>query len=356
VAETTDKKTEQPTQRKLRKAREKGQVARSREVPSAAVLLGVLVVLYYGGQSFFHTFQNEMYYQLNFIMPRKFDFSMTYLKSTVYGITVHMSYILGPVLLSVLAVSVFSNIIQGGLAFSTHGLKWKPEKLNPKEGLKKIFSKNGLAQVAKSIIVVTVVSIITYKALKNNLALYPRMVLMDVKHLLYWIVSICYDVLFRIAIVMVIVAFGDYAFQKYRFKEQMKMSKKEIRDEYKETEGDPTTKGRIRRIQREMARKRMMADVPNADVVITNPTHYAVALSYKMDSMAAPKVLAKGVGFLAQKIKELARENDIPLVENKPLAQTLYKSVEIGGYIPAHLYRAVAEILAYIYKAKNALH
>ena len=121
-------------------------------------------------------------------------------------------------------------------------------------------------------------------------------------------------------------------------------------------EGDPTTKGRIRRIQLEMARRRMMADVPNADVIITNPTHYAIALSYKMDSMEAPKVIAKGVGFLAQKIKELALQHNIPQVENKPLAQALYKSVEIGEYIPAHLYRAVAEILAYIYKAKTVLH
>ena len=136
----------------------------------------------------------------------------------------------------------------------------------------------------------------------------------------------------------------------------MKMSKKEVKEEYKEMEGDPTTKGRIRRIQRQMARRRMMAEVPNADVIITNPTHYAVALSYKMDSMEAPKVIAKGVGFLAQKIKELALQHGIPQVENKPLAQALYKSVEIGEYIPAHLYRAVAEILAYVYRAKNSLH
>ena len=199
------------------------------------------------------------------------------------------------------------------------------------------------------------VSIITYKVIANHLALYPRLVLMNHEKILYWIASISFNVLIRIAILMMVVAIADYCFQKYRFREQMKMSKKEVKEEYKEMEGDPTTKGRIRRIQRQMARRRMMAEVPNADVIITNPTHYAVALSYKMDSMEAPKVIAKGVGFLAQKIKELALQYGIPQVENKPLAQALYKSVEIGDYIPAHLYRAVAEILAYIYKAKTAL-
>jgi flagellar biosynthetic protein FlhB len=261
-----------------------------------------------------------------------------------------------PILIGVLGVSVFSNILQGGLAFSTQALKLKPEKLNPKNGLKKIFSKNGLVELIKSLVVVSVISIITYRVIVSHLSLYPRLVLMEQGKILYWIASISFEVLIRIAVLMLIVALFDFCFQKYRFKDQMKMSKKEVKEEYKEMEGDPTTKGRIRRIQRAMARRRMMADVPNADVIITNPTHYAVALSYKVDSMEAPKVVAKGVGFLAQKIKELALQHNIPQVENKPLARALYKSVEVGEYIPAHLYRAVAEILAYIYKAKTILH
>lgn len=177
---------------------------------------------------------------------------------------------------------------------------------------------------------------------------------MDVRQLMYWTGVISYELLFRVAVFLVILAGFDYAFEKYRFLEQLKMTKQEVREEFKEMEGDPLTKGRIRRIQRDMARKRMMADVPKADVVITNPTHFAVALTYKMDSMDAPKVIAKGVGFLALKIKELAREHDIPTVENKPLAQTLYKTVQVGDTIPASLYKAVAEILAYIYKARAA--
>ncbi len=354
MAGGTDKKTEQPTRRKLKKAREKGQVARSREVPAAAVLLGVVLLLYYFGRNFLQTLQHEVYYLLNLQVPE--DINLPYLKTVIHGITIRTAAIMIPVLMGILGVSVLSNILQGGLAFSTHALKLKPEKLNPKNGLKRVFSKNGLVELIKSLVFVGAISVITYQVISSHLPLYPRLVLMNEGRILYWIASISFDVLIRISILMLLVALADYCFQRYRFKEQMKMSKKEIREEYKEMEGDPTTKGRIRRIQREMARKRMMADVPNADVIITNPTHYAVALSYKMDSMEAPKVIAKGVGFLAQKIKELAQEHDIPHVENKPLAQALYKSVEIGEYIPAHLYKAVAEILAYIYKAKTLLH
>jgi flagellar biosynthetic protein FlhB len=353
----TDQKTEQPTRRKLKKAREKGQIARSREIPAAAVLMGVVLMLYYFGKDFFHTLQNEMYYLLNLHVPCiPQDIKPNHLTTLFWDVTMQTSAVIGPILVGVLGISVFSNVLQGGLAFSTNSLKLKPEKLNPKNGIKKIFSKNGLVELIKSLVVVTMVSIITYKVIASHLSLYPRLVLMNHEKILYWIASICFNVLIRIAFLMVLVAIADYCFQKYRFKEQMKMSKKEVKEEYKEMEGDPTTKGRIRRIQRQMARRRMMAEVPNADVIITNPTHYAVALSYKMDSMEAPKVIAKGVGFLAQKIKELALQHGIPQVENKPLAQALYKSVEIGEYIPAHLYRAVAEILAYIYKAKTVLH
>lgn len=206
----------------------------------------------------------------------------------------------------------------------------------------------------KSLAILTVVSIIAYQVVTKHSEIYPRLILMDTRQLLHWVGSISYDVLLRVAIFMFILAVVDYKFQKHRFRESLKMTKQEVRDEFKEMEGDPQIKGRIRRIQRDIARQRMMTDVPMADVVITNPTHYAVALSYKMESMEAPRVVAKGVGYLALRIKELAQKHDVPLVENKPLAQALYKSVEIGDFIPANLYKAVAEILAYIYKARSA--
>ena len=211
----TDKKTEQPTRRKLKKAREKGQIARSREIPAAAVLMGVVLMLYYFGKDFFHTLQNEMYYLLNFhvsCVPQ--DIKPNHLTTLFWDVTVQTSAVMVPILVGVLGISVFSNVLQGGLAFSTHSLKLKPEKLNPKNGIKKIFSKNGLVELLKSLVVVTMLSIITYKVIANHLALYPRLVLMNHEKILYWIASICFNVLIRIAFLMVLIAIADYCFQK----------------------------------------------------------------------------------------------------------------------------------------------
>jgi flagellar biosynthesis protein FlhB len=350
----SENRTEQPTGRKLRKAREKGQVARSKEVPSAAVLLGGLITFAFFGQTFVKTLEYEMKHLLRFQVPS--EITISYLNGVTYGVGSRVAIVVVPILLIALICSVAANMMQGGLAFSTEPLGFHFEKLNPKNGLGRLFSKNGLVELLKSLVLLIVICFISYQVISDYFPIYPRLILMDVRKLFHWTAYISYRVFIRVAVLLVVIAVADYCFQKYRHKDQLKMTKQEVKDEFKETEGDPTTKGRIRRIQRELARKRMMADVPHADVVITNPTHYAVALSYKMDSMDAPRVVAKGVGFLAQKIKELAQEHGIPLVENRPLAQTLYKTVEVGESIPGDLYKAIAEILAYIYKAKNALH
>jgi flagellar biosynthetic protein FlhB len=318
------------------------------------VLFGGLLTLTFFGQTVFRTLEYEMQHLLRFNVPS--EITISYLAEVAKGVGARVAVVVVPILLATLMCSIVANVMQGGLVFSAQALGFHFEKLNPKNGFGRIFSKNGLMELFKSLLMLIAIGIISYHVISQYLPIFPRLVLMDVKKLVYWTAYISYEVFIRVAILLIIMAIADFMFQKYRFKEQLKMTKQEIRDEFKETEGDPTTKGRIRRIQRELARKRMMAEVPNADVVITNPTHYAVALSYKMDSMDAPKVIAKGVGFLALKIKELAQEHDIPLVENKPLAQTLYKTVEVGESIPNSLYKAVAEILAYIYKAKNALY
>jgi flagellar biosynthesis protein FlhB len=353
MAGGSDNKSERPTQRRLKKARDKGQIARSREIPSAAVLLGVLMTLFYFGQSIIQTLEYEMQHLLNFRVPS--DLTEGYLAGVMNGVVLRVAMIMVPILVAAFAFALAGNLVQGGVVFSAEPLGFHLNRLSPKNGLSKIFSKNGLVELGKSIVALAGVSVISYQVISEYAALYPRMLLMDIRKLVYWTAYISYEVFIRVAIMLVVLAIGDYCFQKYRFIERLKMTKQELKEEFKETEGDPTTKGRIRRIQREMARRRMMADVPSADVVITNPTHYAVALSYKVESMEAPKVVAKGVGFLALKIKELAQIHDVPLVENKPLAQTLYKSVEIGEYIPGNLYRAVAEILAYVYKARSVL-
>jgi flagellar biosynthesis protein FlhB len=349
----SENKSEKPTRRKLQKAREKGQVPRSKEVSSAAVLLGGLMILLFSGQAILRALQMEMYNSFNFRLPS--ELSITYISSTMNGIAYRIAIILLPILLTALIASVAANVFQGGWVFASEALGLHFDKLNPSNGMKRIFSINGLMEFGKNVIILLVVSYLTYQVISKYLPLYPRLVLMDVRQLLHWITQICFEVFIRVSVLLIVIAVADYYFQKYRFTESMKMTKQEVKDEYKEMEGDPTTKSRIRRVQREMSRKRMMANVPKADVVITNPTHYAVALSYKMDAMDAPVVVAKGVGFLALKIRELAQQHSIPIVENRPLAQALYKTVDVDQSIPASLYKAVAEILAYVYRAKNAL-
>jgi flagellar biosynthetic protein FlhB len=345
-------RTERPTTRRLQKAREKGQIARSKEVPAAAILLGMLIILSYFGQSLLGILESQMRDFLRMRVPA--ELTISYMRGILASIALLMATSVVPLMLVAAVIGLAANVVQGGLAVSWEPLGFHFEKLSPHNGLSRIFAKNGLVELGKSLCLLVVVAVISYQVVSQYLLLYPRLVLMDVRQFLHWTALISYQVLIRVGIAMAILAVFDYMFQKHRFMDQLKMTKQEVKEDFKDTEGDPLTRGRIRRIQREMARKRMMAAVPDADVVITNPTHYAVALKYEVEEMEAPKVVAKGVGFLALRIKELAQKHDVPLVENKPLAQTLYKTVDVGQYIPASLYKAVAEILAYVYKARNA--
>ena len=346
-------RTEKPTPRKLQKAREKGQMARSKEVPASAVLLGGLLFLSYYSTSMLHGLQGQLSDFLRIRPPQ--DITTSYVYTLAFDAVVRITLLIGPMMLVICFVGVASNVLQSGVTFSWHQLGFHFEKLKPSNGFSRLFSKNGAVELLKSLAMVLVITYISYQVIMQHLTLYPRLILMDARQLLFWTGSICYQVSLRVCIFLLLLAAADYAFQKYRFREQLKMTKQEVKDEFKEMEGDPLTRGRIRRIQREMARKRMMAAIPTADVVITNPTHYAVALVYDIEKMEAPQVVAKGVGFLAIKIKELAQKHDVPLVENRALAQTLYKTVDVGSSIPVTLYRAVAEILAYIYKTRNRL-
>jgi len=351
MPENKESRTEKPTPRRLRKAREKGQTARSKEVPSAIVLTGVFILLYFAGQGVFEDLMNVTRDLLRFPAPH--EFTMPFVNQMAQTVMLRFALIAGPIILTIMMLGIGANVVQGRLTFSGHQLGFRFEKLKPTNGLSRIFSKNGIVELVKSVAMILVITLIAFQVITDHLPIYPRLILMDVRQLLYWVSTITFQVCIRIGGFLLLLAMADFAFQKYRFLERMKMTKREVKDEFKETEGDPLTRSRIRRIQQEMARKRMMTAVPQADVVITNPTHYAIALSYKMENMEAPQVLAKGVGFLAIKIKELAQKHDIPMVENPSLAQTLYKTAEVGSSIPVDLYRAVAEILAYIYKARN---
>lgn len=353
MAEETSgqEKTEEPTARRLQEARKKGDVAKSMEVPSASVLLAGLLALYlFNGYMMEHIFMVMKHYLGNL---HSLEITPGNISTITRESMIKSALILAPIMGTIVIVALISNYAQVGLLFSTEKITPKFENLDIVKGFGKLFSKQTMANVVKSIAKVIIVGYVAFyevkKALPGILPLMdeaPILILSFMANVAFWIFLKC-------ALIIALLAAADYFFQRWQFKEKMKMTKQELKDEAKQTEGDPHVKGRIRSIQMEMARKRMMAEVPKADVVITNPTRLAIALKYDNVAMAAPVVVAKGAGIIAQRIKEIAAEHGVPLVEDKPLAQALYKTVDINDPIPQNLFQAVAEVLAYVYSLKR---
>ncbi len=261
--------------------------------------------------------------------------------------------VLSPVFLIGFSVSVLSNILQIKWKVTTKPMKPKFSKLNPLSGFKRIFSKDSLFELLKSIIKIILIIYVAYTSIKdhqNEIFLLYDIPLLQV---ILLVGTIVIDTGLKIAFVYLIVGIADLIYQKHKFKEDMKMTKQEVKDEYKNTEGNPEIKGRQRSKMREASQRRMMQSLPSADVVITNPTHYAVAIKYDADKYSAPVVVAKGEDFLAQKIREAAKEHHIEIVENKPLARMLYANVDVGQEVPPELYQAVAEVLAFVYSLRE---
>ena len=340
-------KTEQATPKRLEEAREKGQVAKSREVASVAILSGCLIYFYFSAAS--------MLEKITAMMRHIFRSSASTIISveTVQSLTLDMTYrlflILFPLLLVVTVAGLVANILQVGVLFSSEAIVPKWSKIDPFKGFQRLFSLQSFVELLKNILKIAMVGIIAYLTVAREIQnLFP---LMDqgAWGILTYIGKISFKIVMSTCWVLIVLALADYLYQRWEHGKSLKMTKQEVKEEYKHTEGDPLVKGRIRRLQREMARKRMMAAVPKADVVITNPTQIAVALRYDQSRMIAPTVIAKGSGYIAEKIKEIAVANRIPIVENKPLAQVLNKMVDVNGIIPENLYRAVAEVLAYVY-------
>ena len=271
----------------------------------------------------------------------------------IASVTLKSLIIMLPFMAFGFVVTLLVSIVQVGWKVSTKPMKPELSKLNPLNGFKRIFSKDSLFELVKSILKIVIIIYIAYTSIKDNandlFALYD----LGLNQAVALVGTLIINTGIKISIVYLVIGLADFIYQKHKFNEDMKMTKQEVKDEYKNTEGDPQIKGRQRRKMQEVSQKRMMQDVPKADVVITNPTHFAVALKYEAEVSSAPVVLAKGADYLAQKIKEVARENKIEIVENKPLARMLYHNVDVGAEIPPELYQAVAEVLAAVYKAKN---
>ncbi len=349
--ESFQERTEQATPRRLKEAREKGQVAKSRELASVAVLLTGLMTLFFGSTYFYH--------QLTLILRHYLE-NAGVIRVNVDNIPDlgllalrQLSFTLAPLFLLITAMAFMSNFLQVGAVFSLEPIKPKFSKISPLQGLKRIFSVQSLMELAKSILKILVVGWVAFDTVKGELENLLPLLDKTPSQILSYTGHVSFTIFWKTCLVITFLAVLDYMFQRWEHQKNLKMTKQEVKEEYKQTEGDPHIKSRIRSIQREMARKRMMAEVPEADVVITNPTHLAVALKYEAGKMEAPVVVAKGSGLIAQKIREIAREHGVPVIENRPLAQNLFKIVEIGSAIPESLYQAVAEVLAYVYRLKG---
>lgn len=350
-------KTEPATAKKLKDAREDGKVTKSKELTAAFDLIVLFLVL-----KIFISFVGERLVGIfDYVYSRMPDF----LKINSTGVSSvaashYMADILLQMLLTMLPFLLFGFVITFlvsvvQVSWKVTGKPLKPDlnKFNPINGFKRIISKDSLFELLKSIIKIAVIFWVAYSRVKNHKEELFILYEIPLNQAIALIGSVIIDTGLYISIVYLVIGFADFAYQKHKFNEDMKMTKQEVKDEFKNTEGDPQIKGRQRRKMQETSQRRMMHDVPKADVVITNPTHLAVAVKYDADVNTAPVVLAKGEEYVAQKIKEVARENNIEIVENKPLARMLYHNVDIGAEIPPELYQAVAEVLAAIYKARN---
>ncbi|WVK71589.1 flagellar biosynthesis protein FlhB [Roseburia sp. 499] len=350
-------KTEPATAKKLRDAREEGQVAKSKELSAAVDLIALFLVLkifisYIGENliSMFPVIYKKMPDIINDSAGGMSIFSAT---TVVNNVMLVILKIVAPVFVVGVLVCILINIFQVGWKITTKPMRPKASKINPLSGFKRIFSKDSLFELVKSIAKIALIAYVAYTAIKghqNELFLLYDIPLMQV---IILVGSIVIDAGFKISLVYLVVGIADWFYQKHKFKEDMKMTKQEVKDEYKNTEGNPEIKGRQRSKMREASQRRMMQNLPTADVVITNPTHLSVAIKYDADKNSAPVVIAKGEDYLAMKIREIARENNIEIVENKPLARMLYANVEVGAEVPPELYQAVAEVLAFVYSLKN---
>ncbi len=345
-------KTEKATPRKRRQSTDEGQVAKSAELNSAIVLLSALLIFGLISDSFSETLKSFIvytYHQSSFIQisTQSFPVQVAFAARIIF-------MLLSPILITVLIAGVGANIGQVGFMFAKKALKPNFKKINPATGIKRMFSLRSLVELAKGILKIIIVASIGYSVVNNHKEEYIFLSTQPISETVGFAFSIIFEMGVKIGIALLFMAIADYAYQKWEFEKGIKMTKQEVKDEVKQQEGDQKIKGKIREIQYQVAAQRMMAAIPEATVVITNPTFIAIALKYNPDiSTEAPKIIAKGKRKVAEKIKKIATENDIPIVENKPLAKSLFESTEVGMEIPFDFYQAVAEILANLIKSKK---
>lgn len=342
-------KTEEPTAKKRQDAAKKGQVGKSQELSTAFVLLiGFFVIKALWEQ----IYANIAGYTIYIFGHLNQNVDVENVIQLFIGMGVILVKTAMPIMLAVMVVGLAVNFFQVGLNVSAEKIQPKFDNLNPINGVGRMFSKRSLVELVKSVLKIVVIGFFIYNYLKDEIFTMPQFIFYDLGTSLTKMSEIIFTLAFQVIGVIFVLAVLDFGYQKWQTTQDLKMTKQEVKDEFKQTEGDPQIKGKIRQKQRQMAMSRMMQEVPKADVIVTNPTHFAVALKYEK-GMTAPVVVAKGADFVAQKIKSVGRENDVPLVENRPLARALYASTEVGDSVPRELYQSVAEVLAYVYRLKH---
>ncbi len=346
-------KTEKATPKKKRDAREKGQVVQTKDIGASLSLLFVFVSINYLTKYVYKSLVSVYFFVNDYISKPNIeltdaDVRFTALR-TVYAIMISSL----PFLLVALVVGLISSYMQVGFLFTLEPLKFKFSKISPLKGFKRLFSLKSVVEMFKSIFKALGILYIAYSYTVSKSDVFFEVIKSEilVSVLIMW--DIIYNIVIRCSLFLLFLGILDFVYKKWENAKELKMSKQEVKDEYKQMEGDPFIKGKIKEKQREMAMNRMMQDVPEADVIITNPTHFAVAIKYEAEVSIAPVVVAKGKDIVAFNIKKIAEEHEVPIVENKPLARALYKSTEIGTEIPPELYEATADVLAYVYKLNN---
>ncbi len=348
--ESGQERTEQATDKRRKDFREKGQVAQSKEVSTAALLTASLLLWVFYVEPFW--LELEHMYQRFLRMLSDFEVTSASVMQLALSNGLFIAKMLWPIFLLTLIVGFFSSFAQVGPLFSAKVFQPDINKFNPITGMGKFVSKRAAVELIKSLAKISLIGFVAYKTVAAEFDSALSLTMVDLRQTLVFLGDVTFLVFAKSCGIIIILAIIDYGFVKYEMEEKMKMTKQEIKEEHKDVEGNPQLKSRIRSMQMQMARKRMMSEVPKADVIITNPTHLSIALAYRRDEMSAPQIVAKGADHLAFRIREIAREHHVPMVENKPVARALYK-YEVGEEIPEEMFTAVAEILAYVYGLKK---
>ncbi|REE94432.1 flagellar biosynthetic protein FlhB [Paenibacillus taihuensis] len=347
----SQEKTERATPKKRNDARKKGQIAKSQEIPGALILLFVFISFFpLGGY-----YKSRLLSLFGILFEQKLLMEVTTSNviSLFSDLMMQGFMLLVPIFGIAVVVALIANYAQVGILFTGEPIKMKLEKLNPISGFKNLLSLQSLVELVKNVLKLLLIGLIVYQTLWSERGQIMNLARVPIGSIFSFVAGVTIKLGIEIGAILAVLAFFDYMYKRYKHEKSLRMSKQDIKDEHKNSEGDPLIKGKIKERQRRLALQRMMQEVPKADVVITNPTHFAIALKYDGATMEAPTVIAKGMDFVALRIKDIAKEHGVIMMENRPLARALYDRAEIGDTIPADLFQAVAEVLAYVYKLKQ---